>query len=608
MFVLPLVVLLWAYLSTSQATIDFARHERVGVSLLRELEPWLVQVQRDRRLVLTGERAQPDLAAIDAGLAAFRKRADEQGASAELAAALKPVLDQHGQLRQATATTLPQHFQSYIDALMELRVQVLDHSQLILDPDQDSYYLMALASEGIGDLVEAVSHTRAMAARVPAEAGTAQAAALRDLFAHWHEGDGLLQRLNRYTDHAVAADAALGRRLDTRTAAEAVSAYLKATEAAWFGERFEARIAALNAPGQAAVDALRALQRVAIDELDARLAARIARTEQARYAVLAITVASLLLAAYLFQSFALVMKGGLDEVARHLRSMTDGDLTTSPAPWGRDEAAQLMLMLRQMQDSLRTMVQQVRQSVDSIVQASSEISHGAHDLSSRTEQTAANLQQSASAMEQIATTVHATADHAAEATRIANANAQSAVRGGEVMGRMLQTMDGIQGSSRQIGEIIGTIDGIAFQTNILALNAAVEAARAGEAGRGFAVVAAEVRTLAQRSADAARQIKSLVGNSVTQVENGNAVARDAGHTIQSIVQDASRIDRLLGDIATSAREQSQGVAQVGASVQQLDQATQQNAALVEQTAAAASSLKDQAGLLADQVARFRLPA
>ncbi|WP_247664197.1 methyl-accepting chemotaxis protein [Ideonella alba] len=317
---------------------------------------------------------------------------------------------------------------------------------------------------------------------------------------------------------------------------------------------------------------------------------------------------SMLLAAYLFLSFYRVMDGGLKETRRHLRAMTDGDLTTSPAPWGRDEAAQLMLDLRAMQDSMRSMVLRVRRSAEDIVHSSSEIASGSMDLSARTEQAAANLQESASAMEEISATVHKTSQNTEEVASLARHNAEAAAAGGQVMGEVVQTMDGIRTSSARIGEIIGTIDGIAFQTNILALNAAVEAARAGEQGRGFAVVASEVRTLAQRSGSAAQEIRTLIGSSVDQVESGAETVRRAGATIDEIVQSSQRVHALLGEIATGSREQSQGIGQIGQAVQDLDRMTQQNAALVEETAAASSAMKDQAQVLSQEVMRFKLPA
>jgi len=301
------------------------------------------------------------------------------------------------------------------------------------------------------------------------------------------------------------------------------------------------------------------------------------------------------------------MDGGLKETRRHLRAMTDGDLTTSPYPWGRDEAAQLMLALREMQDSLRSVVSQVRGSSQEIVQSSAEIAHGAMDLSARTEQAAASLQESAASMEQMASSVQQTAEHVNSAAGIAGHNAEIATRGGQVIGQMVVTMEDIHGASSKISDITGVIDGIAFQTNILALNAAVEAARAGEAGRGFAVVASEVRALAQRSAGAAREIKALINTSVDKIEAGTGIVREAGQAIEEIVQSAQKVNDLLAEIATGSREQSLGIGQIGQAIQELDRTTQQNAALVEQTAGAAGTMKQQADGLAAEVARFKMP-
>ena len=320
-----------------------------------------------------------------------------------------------------------------------------------------------------------------------------------------------------------------------------------------------------------------------------------------------VVAVTLLLAGYLFLCFYRVMEGGINETRRHLRAMTDGDLTTSPSPWGKDEAAQLMRDLSEMQESLRQMVLRVRASSDQIVYSSDEIASGALDLSARTEQAAANLEESASSMEEISSTVKSSAEHTAEASQLARQNAQTAADGGRVMQEVVQTMEGIRTASARIADIIGTIDGIAFQTNILALNAAVEAARAGEQGRGFAVVASEVRMLAQRSADAAKEIKTLIGSSVEQVETGTQIVRRAGETIEQIVSGSGRVDSLLGEVATGSREQALGISQIGQAVQELDRATQQNAALVEETAAAAASMKQQADGLATEVARFVLP-
>ncbi|MBP6901929.1 MAG: chemotaxis protein [Burkholderiaceae bacterium] len=266
----------------------------------------------------------------------------------------------------------------------------------------------------------------------------------------------------------------------------------------------------------------------------------------------------------------------------------------------------LLAALAGMNGALQQLVRQVRQASESIQLASREVASGNADMSQRTEQTAANLQQTASSMDQLTQTVRQTADSAASANQLAHSAAQVAQRGGEVVSQVVTTMDEIHNSARKIADIIGVIDGIAFQTNILALNAAVEAARAGEQGRGFAVVAAEVRSLAGRSADAAKEIKALIGNSVDRVEAGSRLVQDAGATMGEIVHSVQRVNDMIAEITAAAGEQSSGLGSVNAAVTQLDQMTQQNAALVEQSAAAAESLKDQALSLAGTVAQFRL--
>ena len=251
---------------------------------------------------------------------------------------------------------------------------------------------------------------------------------------------------------------------------------------------------------------------------------------------------------------------------------------------------------------------QVRDSAGSVNLASDEIASGNQDLSMRTEQAASNLQETASAMEQLTATVRNSADSARQANQLAASAAEVAQRGGTVVSQVVSTMDEINASSKKIADIIGVIDGIAFQTNILALNAAVEAARAGEQGRGFAVVASEVRSLAQRSAEAAKEIKGLIGTSVDKVETGSRLVADAGETMNEIVGSVQRVSDVIGEITSSSTEQSDGIGQVNTAVNQLDQMTQQNAALVEQSTAAAESLRHQAQRLSEALAGFRLAA
>ena len=298
----------------------------------------------------------------------------------------------------------------------------------------------------------------------------------------------------------------------------------------------------------------------------------------------------------------------LREVELSMRRIAEGDLAT-PVPAGRhDEVGRMIAALGEMQHRLQGLVTDVRRSTESITTASSEIAAGSQDLSSRTEQTASSLQQTSSSMKQLTGTVKQSADSARQANQLASSAAAVAERGGQVVAEVVITMDQINASSKKIADIIGVIDGIAFQTNILALNAAVEAARAGEQGRGFAVVASEVRSLAQRSASAAREIKTLIGTSVEKVDSGSKMVAHAGTTMQEIVASVQRVSDIIGEITVSASEQSDGIGQVNTAVTQLDQMTQQNAALVEQSSAAAESQKDQAIHLSGMVSAFKLDA
>jgi len=286
--------------------------------------------------------------------------------------------------------------------------------------------------------------------------------------------------------------------------------------------------------------------------------------------------------------------------------LAQGDLTVPIEPAGNDETAQILASMTRMQLGLERTVREVKSNAVQVATSSAEIAQGNNDLSARTEEQASALEETAASMEQLGSTVRQNADNARQANQLALGASAVAVKGGEVVGQVVDTMKGINDSSKKIADIIGVIDGIAFQTNILALNAAVEAARAGEQGRGFAVVAGEVRNLAQRSAEAAKEIKGLIGTSVERVEQGSALVDRAGATMNEIVTAIRRVTDIMGEISSASAEQSAGVAQIGQAVGQMDQATQQNAALVEQSAAAAESLRAQAQQLVQAVSVFKL--
>ncbi|MBO1111117.1 methyl-accepting chemotaxis protein [Bordetella petrii] len=298
----------------------------------------------------------------------------------------------------------------------------------------------------------------------------------------------------------------------------------------------------------------------------------------------------------------------LQEAGQHFDRMAAGDLTARVEVRNSNEIGQLFAALKRMQENLARTVSQVRRGVDEINVGSREISAGNTDLSSRTEQQAASLEETAASMEELASTVKQNADNARQANQLAASASDVAERGGAAVSEVVSTMEGISASSRKISEIVSVIDGIAFQTNILALNAAVEAARAGEQGKGFAVVAGEVRSLAQRSAQAAKEIKVLIEDSVSKVGTGSQQVERAGATMQEIVASVKRVTDIMGEISAASEEQSGGIDQVNRAVSQMDEVTQQNAALVEEAAAAAGSLQEQAQRLAEAVSVFKINA
>ncbi|TDQ44022.1 methyl-accepting chemotaxis sensory transducer with Cache sensor [Tepidicella xavieri] len=322
-------------------------------------------------------------------------------------------------------------------------------------------------------------------------------------------------------------------------------------------------------------------------------------------------VAGLLVALASVLVCAAVVVRSLTRLGRLEKAMLDvasgeGDLTKRLNADGSDELARIAAAFNEFVAKIQGTLRVIRETSDSVNVAAREIASGNHDLSARTEQTASSLEETASTMEEMISAVTQSADTATEANRIAAAAAQSAARGGEVVSEVVRSMDDITHRSRRINDIIAVIDGIAFQTNILALNAAVEAARAGEQGRGFAVVASEVRTLAQRSGEAAKEIKGLIEGSVQAVENGSVLVNQTGEVMQAIVTDVQKVAHLMNQVALAANEQRQGISQIGDAVTNLDQMTQQNAALVEESAAAATALSEQADSLAATVAQFKI--
>ena len=416
--------------------------------------------------------------------------------------------------------------------------------------------------------------------------------------------DGYLTRHHNEQEARLAKDFTENRRRFVQEGLLAALAALRANDIPGANKIVVEKVRPLYAPVGEGIEALVKLQ---FEE-----GKKAAEAADARYSMIRATAVASIIFGLLFAAlFAAALVRGISRSLGHAidvaQTIAQGDLTRSVHAQGQDEAAQVLHALDGMQRQLTGIVTNIRDGGESLASASEQISSGSHDLANRTEQQASALEQTAAAMEQLNATVQQNADNARQAQQLSASASAVAVKGGEVMGQVVSTMREIHTESGKISDIIGVIDGIAFQTNILALNAAVEAARAGEQGRGFAVVATEVRALAKRSADAAKEIKALISSSVERVGKGTELVNTAGNTMQEAVTAIQRVTTLMTDISAATAEQSSGMTQIGEAVQHMDQTTQQNAALVEELSAAAQSLQDQAQGQVETIAVFTLP-
>ncbi len=602
MFLIPLAWTAYGLYAAKLEAIAFSTKESMGVAYERDVFPLLYAAQQTRN----ESNDKGDSATALAKLSATDK---QLGASLDTAAAYSAVEKAlaEGQNSGAGADAYKVQIQR-VQSVMNLISSVADNSNLTLDPDIDSYYLMDAALFRVPVIVQSAAKLRDLGL-LGMRAGNITSLQQQEFAAQMGLAEFQMDGLRDGLKKAVAYNKTLSNHVNADKALSDTAAFFAlARKSLLDGQDLSpaAQSAYLSA-ANLAISGQHDLAESLLQQLDSVVTSRVAALQFDIYSNSAVLVVGILLAGYFFYSFFLVNRGGLNLISEHLREMAHGDLRKAPAkPWGKDEPAAVITDLRVVYDSLHLLIRKVRHSARALNAASDEIASASVDLSSRTEAAASALEQQAHSMDEMSTTVTATADHAQMATAFAQENAEVAEKGGKVFGNVVTTMRDIQVSSNKIGDIIGVIDAIAFQTNILALNAAVEAARAGESGRGFAVVATEVRSLAGRSAKAAQEIKSLISTSVRQVDDGTKVIEEASRSMQEVVTNARQINQFLSEIATAAREQAAGVQEVGRSIQDLDKSTQQNAALVEETTGASGTLSVLASTLLDEIANFKV--
>jgi methyl-accepting chemotaxis protein len=611
----------WLALSANADALAAARAERAGMAPAGDVLK-LIQVTQQHRglsaMMLGGNESstaprQAKQAEVEKALSQAARSAqalhDDQlnGRLAAIQRDWQALAGQVGGKSIPPPQSFARHTALIADELNALE-NVVDSAQLILDPDPGNHYLITAVLASLPDLTESLGQMRARGAALltKGEASPDERAALTSM--------GEMARL-----HLRRAQSGFGKALAVNPGGKAkleppLSAAVATVETGL--KMVNDKIAhadSLNMPASEyfgvitkAIDAQFELIATSFAVLDASISDRVTTVERTLAWVAGSMVAAMALAVWIILLASRSTTQSMNQAVRLARRVAAGDLTSTIEVTSGDETGQLLAALKDMNDSLAGIVGNVRHASDSIATGSAQIAAGNADLSQRTEEQASNLEETAAAMEQLTSTVKQNSDTARQANQLAGSVSEAAEQGGKVVGQVVGTMDQITASSRKISDIIGVIDGIAFQTNILALNAAVEAARAGEQGRGFAVVAAEVRSLAQRSAQAAKEIKTLIGESVEKVETGSRLVDAAGQSMTNIVTQVRRVADLIGEISSASLEQTKGISQVGEAVNQLDQVTQQNAALVEESAAAADSLSQQANRLATAVDQFKL--
>jgi len=610
------------YFFNSFAQVEVAKHENSAGRSVVQLNKVIQLAQIHRGLSASALNGNQKLAAQRPGVKDKLVQAmDALDVAFKEAGASEAILQPWRAVRQAwvgleqgvssaglkSAESTRQHTQM-ISNLLVINEEVLSEFGLSLDPEAHTYFLIQASLVNMPALAENLGQMRAQGASFltlgtlpPEGRATLQALNRRAMDVQ----NEFFRNLKRANDNSpvfkavLEAQAQAHRNAVDKTLQLADQALISASEIKYPpAEYFDEFTRTING--------LYDFNALAMKTLTEELQDRVNGFRQLQLVMVLLTLLGFGGGAAIAYVFIRSISGPVSEAVAVARAVSQGDLQVTVPVRGHNELGQLMMALETMREHLSRVVTQVRQGSESVATASAQIASGNNDLSSRTESQASALQETAASMEQLGATVRNNAESAKEANQLAQSASSVAVQGGDVVAQVVETMRGINDSSKKIADIISVIDGIAFQTNILALNAAVEAARAGEQGRGFAVVASEVRSLAGRSADAAKEIKTLIVTSVERVDQGTALVDKAGATMTEVVESIRRVTNIMGEISSASNEQASGVAQVGEAVTQMDQATQQNAALVEEMAAAASSLKMQAQELVDTVAVFKV--
>jgi methyl-accepting chemotaxis protein len=620
MLMVPLLLVSGLLFNELGKSIDGAQRERQGLRYADNVEQ-LIQLVRQHRalrhMIVSGnagptQAAQQVQAAIDRKIAAMDETdaahdlGGKFGGAASWSAAKGQWLGLRGKLGDLKVKQSYAAHTALSERLEQLRTQVVESAGLRLDPEAASHYLMLVVLDTLPALDQNI-YTLAGRGAAYIDSGLLEPnedVALNSTLMMTRYD---LARLQGTMQSLMRDSAAVGSAMSAQAAAlPALNVFLARAKDEVLNALNQTSGEQFFAAGMKSSRDLAGFSGSAEQLLDRMLAQRLAQLTFKRNLMIAAVLGVLALVAYLLAGFYASFTQEIEHLQQAVARVAGGDLSSVMATGSRDEIASLIGAFGGMNAGLVDLIGKVRISADVIAVASREIAGGNNDLSNRTELQASSLEETASSMEELTATVRQNAEHAHRANQLMSGTSDFALKGGQVVGQVVTTMGAIKESSRRIVDIIGVIDSIAFQTNILALNAAVEAARAGEQGRGFAVVAAEVRSLAQRSAGAAREIKGLIGSSVAQVDSGARLVDQAGQAMQQIVGSVEHVATIINDIAAASREQSVGIGQVSEAVSQMDRMTQQNAALVEQAAAAAESLQRQAELLTRTVQLFTL--